>query len=94
MLIRAKYEATTSRMTKMPRNDRVEPSGTTICNITPLVAVQPTTEAPEAKSSTVSSPEASLMTRLIIVKSDTPASQLVSAMLAQPEKREPPRTEA
>lgn len=72
----------------------MEPLRTARWNITPLIALQPTFEALEAKSSTVSSREASLVIFLMIAKSEMLPSQLLNAMLAHSKKSEPPRTEA
>lgn len=93
MLAWAKHEAKTSRTTKQLKSEREEPLGATRWGIIPPLALQLMTIVLESVVSIASSPEVPLVTRMMIARSRTPVRQLESAILAQLENSEPPRTE-
>lgn len=75
-----------------PKSEAVEPTGTAKWNNTIPIALQPTTDSPEASVGAASSPEVLLVIHLMIARNETPAGQSTSIRFAHTVKSELPRT--
>lgn len=90
----AKHEAMTFTMVNCLKSERAEPIRAMRQDLVLFVAHLPTTKIPKAIASDATSPEALMVTYLIIKKGEIPASQLMDNVKLRPVKSKPPRDDA